>query len=62
MHKKKSGRPTWQNKDKSQYFHGTIEKWEIEVFNGQEKHMGVIKPSDGVLRKNLAKPGRKMKK
>jgi hypothetical protein len=58
LHEQKGGKPTWRNKDKSQYFQKTTEKNEIEVYNRQEKHIGVIKPSDGVLRRELAKLGR----
>jgi hypothetical protein len=52
------GRQTWHNEDKTQYYQTTREKWEIEVYNKQGKHMGVIKPSDGELRTDLKVEGR----
>jgi hypothetical protein len=62
VHEQKGGKPTWQSKDKSQFYQKTMEKNEIEVYNRQGEHIGVIKPSDGALRHELAKLGRKMKK
>jgi hypothetical protein len=60
LHKEVEGRPTWHNEDKTQYYQTTREKWEIEVYNKRGKHMGVIKPSDGILRTDLKVEGRKI--
>ena len=38
------------------------EKWEIEVYDRHENHIGVIKPSDGKFHPELAVKGRKMSK
>ena len=38
------------------------EKWEIEVYDKHENHIGVIKPSDGSFHPELSVKGRKMKK
>jgi hypothetical protein len=54
----KSGRQTWQNAERTQFYQKTKEKWEIEVYNKQGDHIGVIKPSEGILRRELAIPGR----
>ena len=51
-------RQTWHNKDKTQYYQKTIEKSEIEVYDKQGRHIGVIKPSDGELRTDLKVEGR----
>jgi hypothetical protein len=53
-------RQTWYNKAKTQYYQKTIEKSEIEVYNKHGKHIGVIKPSDGILRTDLKVEGRKI--
>jgi hypothetical protein len=58
----RNGRMTWRNADKSQFYQKTMEKNEIEVYGGHGKHIGVIKPSDGVLRRELAEPRRSMEK
>jgi hypothetical protein len=60
LHKKVDDRPTWRNVDKTQYYQKTIEGSEIEVYDKHGKHMGVIKPSDGILRTDLKIEGRKI--
>jgi hypothetical protein len=62
LHEPKGGKSTWRNKDSTQYFQKTMEKNEIEVYNKHGKHIGVIKPNDGALRRELAKLGRKIEK
>lgn len=37
-----------------------MEKWEIEVYDKQGKHIGVIKPNDGSFHPELAVKGRKI--
>jgi hypothetical protein len=56
----RGGRVTSQ--DKKHFSQTTQEKWEIKVDNKQGKYVGVMKPSDGVLRENFAKPGRTKEK
>jgi hypothetical protein len=46
----RSGRPTWRNREGTEYYQKTNEGWEIEVYNSYGEHIGIIKPSDGVLR------------
>jgi hypothetical protein len=58
----KYDKPTLRHKETGRLIQKSIEKWEIEVFNKNEEHIGVIKPSDGILRKELAVKGRTMKK
>jgi hypothetical protein len=58
LHKKMSGRPTWQNREKTQFYQKSKEGWEIETYNTQGDHIGVIKPSDGILRREFAVKGR----
>jgi hypothetical protein len=54
------GRSTWRNIDKTQYYQKTVEKSEIEVYDKHGKHIGIIKPSDGILRTDLKVEGRKI--
>ena len=45
--------PTLRNKKSGQLIQKSKEKYEIEVFDRHKNHIGVIKPNDGVLRKEL---------
>jgi hypothetical protein len=58
IHEKKGGRPTWQDSEKKYFFQKTVEKNEIEVYDKNGDHVGIIRPSDGMLRRELAAPGR----
>jgi hypothetical protein len=51
-----------RNKKSGQLIRKSKEKYEIEVFDRRKNHIGVIKPSGGVLRREFAKPERSMKK
>ena len=53
--------PTLRNKKNGNLAHKSIEKWEIEVYDKNERHIGVIKPSDGKFHPELKVPGRKIK-
>lgn len=53
---------TLRNKDTGDLAQKSIEKWEIEVYNKREDHIGVIKPSDGKFHPELKVPGRVMRK
>jgi len=53
--------PTLRNKKNGNLAHKSIEKWEIEVYDKNERHIGVIKPSDGKFYPELKVPGRKIK-
>jgi hypothetical protein len=56
------GKPTLRNIKTKQLIQKTIEKWEIEAYNEQGEHIGVIKPSDGKLRPELKVEGRRINK
>jgi hypothetical protein len=57
-HKMLNGKPTWRNVDSTRYYHKSIEKWEIEVYNKHGNYIGVIKPSDGTFHPEMAVKGR----
>ena len=54
--------PTLRNRKTGDYVQKSREKWEIEVYDKHENHIGVIKPSDGKFHPELAVKGRKMRK
>jgi hypothetical protein len=54
--------PTLRHKETGRLIQKSIEKWEIEVYNSKKEHIGVIKPSDGILREDLAVEGRTINK
>ena len=56
------GKPTLENKKTGEFAQKSIEKWDIEVYNSNEYHIGVIRPSEGFIRKELAVKGRPMRK
>ena len=56
------GKPTLYNAKNERFSQKSREKWEIEVFNKNEDHIGVFKPSDGKFHPELAVKGRKMRK
>jgi hypothetical protein len=55
-------KPTLRNKTTDQMAQKSVEKWDIEIFNAREDHIGVIRPSEGFLRKEFAVKGRRMQK
>ena len=55
-------KPTLQNTKTERFLQKSREKWEIGVFDKNESHIGVIKPSDGKFHPELAVKGRKMRK
>jgi hypothetical protein len=61
-HVSKYEKSTLRHKETGRLIQKSIEKWEIEVYNEKERHIGVIKPSDGILRKDLAVKGRTIEK
>ena len=52
---------TLRNKKTGDLAQKSIEKWEIEVFKKNGQHKGIIRPSEGVIRTEFAKPGRTIK-
>jgi hypothetical protein len=54
--------PTLRHKETGRLIQKSIEKWEIEVYNKKKEHIGVIKPSAGILREDLAVKGRTINK
>ena len=55
-------KPTLEHTRSGRFAQKSIEKWEIEVFDRNENHIGVIKPSDGKFHPELAVRGRKMER
>jgi hypothetical protein len=55
-------KPTLRHKKTGRLIQKSKEKWEIEVFDKNDEHIGVIKPSDGILRTNLKVDGRSVNK
>jgi hypothetical protein len=53
---------TLKNKKDGRLIQKSREKWEIEVYNEQKEHIGVIKPGDGKFYPELKVKGRKIKK
>ena len=60
--KKGYSKSTLKNKKDGRLIQKSREKWEIEVYNEQEKHIGVIKPSDGKFHPELEVEGRTIEK
>jgi hypothetical protein len=58
LHGIRSGKPTWKSNDGTKFYQKTKEGWEIEVYDSDGNHIGVVKPSDGTFHPEMAVRGR----
>jgi hypothetical protein len=54
-------KPTLRHRKTGDLVQKSIEKWDIEVYGKNELHKGVIRPSEGFVREELAVAGRRIK-